>query len=65
MSTIKYCDKCNKKQGKDRDGWSGFRILGGYGLKIKELGLIFTDFELCPDCAKVLLPKVINILKKK
>ena len=65
MGTITTCDRCDKKQGKDHEGWSGFRILGGHGLKLTKLQPFFTNFELCSDCAKLILPKITKILSSK
>ena len=64
MSTKTFCDKCKKEKGQHFSGWTSFRVYGGQGLNIEELRLMITDFELCPECAKITLPKIIKVLKK-
>ncbi len=64
MSTITYCDKCKKKQGSTREGWISL-TLNNVNLESQGLDNYYNNFNFCPTCAKILLPKIVSILKKK
>ena len=74
MSTITYCDKCKKKIiSDDIDKKFGMTMRGNISESLTILDdkqpsdwpYNYRSFEFCPKCAKVMLPKIVNILKKK
>lgn len=64
MSTITYCDKCNKKQGSASEGWISLS-LNNVNLEPQGLDNYYNNFKFCPSCGKVVVPKIIKLLKNK
>lgn len=64
MSTITYCDKCNKKQGSASGGWISLS-LNNVNLESQGLDNYYNNFKFCPSCVKVVVPNIIKLLKKK
>ena len=74
MGTITTCDRCDKKiTPKEEDNKFGVTMRGNISeslavlddKKPSEWPYNYRNFEFCPKCAKVMLPKIVNILKKR
>lgn len=70
MSKVLYCDKCKGKQDPaDKSilfsSWTSVH-LSYMDLKLKKGGVpSYISVEFCPKCAKLIVPKILNIIHKR
>ena len=63
MATITYCDKCKKEKTLEKSReWSRVSLRTVATNKLPGIESFYADFEFCPDCGKILLPKILNII---